>query len=118
MAEQTQIGGDGQLLAGEDKTLRLEVLAEDTTTPVDMSGWASELQIMRPAPYNDVVLTKASSVTGVFNASRNLNTQRLIAALTRAETLALSAPPYRYEWRRSDPGLSTALAFGPFVVEK
>jgi hypothetical protein len=116
MAKESTIGGNGTLFAGENKTLRFEVL-DTSLVPVDMSGWTvvfdARYTDSEPAP---ALVSLSATIAGAYSATRSANAQRASVALTPA---VLSAPgSYRYALTRTDSGFVTVIAFGWMTVEK
>lgn len=139
MANSVQIGGKGTLFVGEDKTLRLELLTpqydaagnlvapSSSSVPVDMSGFAMIFDVrLKDNSAAPAIFSGVPTVTGVYNASRAVNTQRAVLVLTAANmNLFKGQQPdqqvsdlYRYSWKRTDSGAQTVLAWGPFAPQK
>lgn len=118
MAIETNIGGNGTLFIGEDKTLRLEVLTADGST-IDISGWSMIFDVRKKdTSPNPALLAKTPNVTGVFNADRLANTQRAEVVLSDDDTNLFRPQSYRYSLKRLDPGNETILAWGNFTLQK
>jgi hypothetical protein len=118
MATTAQIGGDGTLFVGEDKTFTLETL-NSSDVPVDMLGWTVVFDVRKSDKAPDpAIFSKTASIVGVFNVVRASNTQRAQTTLSDTEMNTVSGRTYRYSWKRMDDGVETVLARGPFVVEK
>jgi hypothetical protein len=136
MATTVAIGGadTGLLFVGEDKTLRLELLDTNDATviaagggnPVNMAGWALVFDVRNKDNSPDpAILSKTPTVAGVFNAARNLNTQRAVVILTdddlnlfKGSNLPVGAKTYRHSWKRTTADSETVLARGDFAPEK
>lgn len=116
MASDVTIGGSGALFVGEDKTFVLELL-DSSGAPVDMSGW-TVVCVIAASDKAAAIFTESASITGSFNATRALNTQRASFALTDTQMDTLRAKDYRHSWKRMDAGFETILAYGDFTVEK
>src|SRR5215831_1118128 len=112
MANKVQVGGNGSLFVGEDKTLSLEVL-DTNAAPIDMTGWTVTLQIRDP---NTVYISTTCTISGTYNVTRSVNTQRANRTLSAAETRLFQARRYDIAWKRTDNNL-TVLAYGDFVPE-
>lgn len=125
------IGGNGTLFVGEDKTFRIEVLTiefdengvpiapSSSSVPVDISGWDIRFDVRKTDKAPDpAIFSKTAAITGVYNASRALNTQRAVVSLTDTELNTVTARTYRHSWKRMDDGVETVLSRGDFVVEK
>lgn len=115
MARNTNLGGDGRLLVGEDKDVVLEVLDRDGD-PVDTSGWTTSL-VISTTLVSAALMTKSGSVGGTFDADRATNTQRITFALTDDETATLTAGTYQYSIKRTDAGSEAILSWGKCIVE-
>jgi len=119
MARRTTLGGNGQLFLGEDKTFVLEVVDADGD-PVDISGWTVLLDVRaRPSSASALISKTPASITGTFNASRTLNTQRASWEVSDDEMDELAAAgTFHYSCKRTDEGYKTVLAYGEFIAEK
>ncbi len=118
MATTVQIGGDGTLFVGEDKTFTLETL-NSSGVPVDMLGWTVLFDVRKSDKAPDpAIFSKTATIVGVFNVVRATNTQRAQTTLSDTEMNTVSGRTYRYSWKRMDDGVETVLARGNFVVEK
>ena len=116
MANRVMIGGGGALFVGEDKTISVEVLDADDI-PVNITGWGVALSVKSEEADAVAVLSATASITGTYNATRAVNTQRAAFTLTDTQTAAVVAGLYRYSVKRTDDGSETIVAFGPFEVE-
>ena len=114
MGAQATIGGSGTLFVGEDKTLKLELL-DSSDVPVDMTGWAVSLIVHTKA--GEVVVTETATISGVYSATRSVNTQRAVVTLTDTE-MGIAAGTHRHSWKRTDDGSESILAYGDFIVEQ
>lgn len=117
MADESQIGGNGQLFVGEDKVFFLELLSV-AGSPVNMAGMDIKFVVrLKDKTPDPAIFDKTALITGVYNADRALNTQRAQVTLSDDELSTVSNKTYRYSWKRMDAGVETVLAYGPFVVE-
>jgi hypothetical protein len=115
----------------EDKQLVIEVLDDDGREEVDMAtpaknvtGFALAWTLRRNQSAVTNLLNKTTggggiTITGVFNVSRALNTQRVLVAVTEAEVSAITPAPsatvkgkYWHQLRRTDSGAKGVLLFG------
>lgn len=114
MATEADIGGNGDLFVGEDKTLKLVLPA------IDMTGWAVKFDVRKAdtSLLADVIFTKTASITGTYSATLASNTQRAVVSLTDTEMLTVTNRTYRYSYKRIDDNSETILARGNFIVEK
>lgn len=119
MASNINIGGDGSLFIGEDKTFRLEVL-DSSEAPVDISGWTIKLLVRLLETTAEPLLEKTASISGSFNADRNVNTQRAVVEVADTELSEDDFDPriYRYSFKRTDDGSETILAYGNFRLQR
>lgn len=140
LAIETNIGGDGSIFVGEDKTLKLGpvfdgkvVLDGDgiayvpkfdgsasTTlaTCKDMAGWDVRLEVRQEYISDDLALpSKTATISGVFNASQLLTTQVAVVTFTDDELATLLGQVYHYSWKRMDSGSDTVLAYGTMTVQ-
>ena len=92
---------------GEDFQLAFEMLDSDSV-PVDVSARTYSWILKR---FSGVKLTKTSgsgiAVTGAYNADRDLNTQRVVVTLDRADSVNLAHGDYDHELARTDTGAWT-----------
>lgn len=116
MAREVQIGGDGDLFIGEDKTIRVEVLGA-SEIPENIAAFAMTFLVRPSDSSGTTTLTKSVTVTGTYNANRNTNTQRAVVTLTDTD-MSITAGTYRYSLKRTDDGSETIIAWGDFIVEQ
>ncbi len=118
MAEAVDIGGNGTLFIGEDKTLRLELI-DSAGVPVDHATWVELFDIRAkdtsPAP---AIVSLTPTIIGVYSATRSVNSQRAIVVLTDDHMNLFRQKVYRYSWKRMDDDSETVLAWGDFAPEK
>lgn len=118
MALDAPIGGNGSLFVGEDKVFKLELIDADNA-PVDMTGWTLLFDVRKKDTSNPpAILSYTPSITGTFNSSRNVNTQRAVVTVTDTDMNLFKAGTYRHSWKRMDDGSETVLAWGDFSPEK
>lgn len=111
MAEETQIGGTGEVFVGEDKVFQLTV--QDTANAVvDITGWTIIFVVKVKDTASDPGLI---SVTCALTDPTNG-----VCTATVADTVMDTLLPrtYRYSFKRTDGGAETILAYGDFVVQK
>lgn len=116
MAIKGAIGGSGELLVGEDKILRLELLNAAETEAVDMTGWAISF-VVREQVASTAVLTKTATIAGAYNVSPGVNAQRATVTLSDTD-LTIDSGVYLYSWKRTDDGFEAVLRYGTMVVEQ
>ncbi len=104
--------------AGEDKVLEFEVLQADETTPEDVSAWTFAWAMRKKAsdagaPMLEQTTADGITVVGIYDATRELNTQRVRVALDADASRSLKAPyVYWHALKRTDAGNEAVLAFG------
>lgn len=117
MAKEIQIGGNGSLFVGEDKTIIIEVIDPVTKLPVDISGFTINF-VVGKNDRDNTVFNKQATIIGTFNADRVINTQRARIILTDTEMNTVTNRTYRHSWKRMDDGSETVFAYGDFVPER
>jgi len=110
------------LFLGTDFQYILAVLNEAETAALDITGWSISWMVKRLKSDTDAnaILTKVSTggtpaivIAGTFNATPSVNTQRATLALVDTDTGTTAPGLYHYEFRRTDEGFETVLAYGP-----
>ncbi len=118
MGLESQIGGDGKLFVGEDKTLILYPLLDLAGVPVDMAGKTLSLVIAKTDTATPFLIKSPAAITGAYNVDPVLNTQKASVELTDTELdLVRKAVTWRYRWKWMDHP-ETVLAYGDIVFEK
>lgn len=118
MAMTANITRDEKWYLGEDKVLRFAVYEDNTlATPIDVAAFALSWKLTtRPGATATLTKTTAVSggitVTGVFNATPALNTQRVLVAVDDTDTDALEATTWWHELKRTDAGLEGVIVDG------
>lgn len=108
MATTENIGGNGELFVGEDKTIRLLMPG------VDIAGWNILFDVRKTDKTPDpAIFSKTATVTGTFNVD-----QLASVVLTDTEMNTVKASNYRYSFKRMDDANETVLARGNFAPEK
>lgn len=118
MALAADIGGNGTLFVGEDKTFKLELL-DVLGNPVDMTPLMPIVFDVRKKDNSadPAIFSKSTSLTGVYNSVRTVNTQRAVAVLSDVELNTVKAQTYRHSWK-SEAHPETVLAWGNFAPQK
>lgn len=122
MSLDAPITADDRWHVGEDKTLSFVIYTDSTKTVVrDVTGFALSWKLAT-APGQAALLTKATggsgiTISGVFNADPDVNTQVVDVAIADTDTQpdagsALPASTYYHELKRTDAGLEAVLAQG------
>jgi hypothetical protein len=118
MATNVNIGGDGTLFVGEDKTFDLEVL-DTAGVPVNISAWTMIFDVrLHDNSTDPAIFSKVPTVIGVYNVTRASNTQRARVVLTDTELNTVTTKTYRQSWKRMDDGFETVLLYGNFAPQK
>jgi len=117
MATTVNYGGSGDLFVGEDKVLTLHV-KDSAGAPVDITGWAIMWNARRTKAGTsaELVAAKTATITGAFNASAALNTQRAVVTLTDTDLAGVQSGYHC--WKRTDNGFETILAEGRFAPQR
>ena len=128
MAAQVQIGGstNDRVFLDTDFTRKFHVKDIDTdatgATAKDIAGWTILLDIRTTPKSAAALLSKALTITGVFNSVASSNTQRAQWACADTElTTAIFGPSggtFAYSVKRTDDGSETILAYGDIVIER
>ena len=127
MSYESNIAGTDHFFAGEDKVLSYEVFAAgSTTTMEDVAAFSLRWELRRWGASGASVLVKTTSIvapnpggitiTGTFNASRAVNTQRVIVTIADTDTDTLTAGRYNMALKRLDAGLEAVLSHGTVEV--
>lgn len=123
MPHESPVSRDDKVFLGVDLKLSLTIYADAAqTTCQDVSGWALSWKLVSKAGTTPALLTKTSgsgiAVTGAFNATPSVNTQRVEVTLDDVDTDALTPGTKWHELKRTDAGLESVLAFGPFYLHQ
>ena len=106
------------LFLGTDHQFILHVKNEAETASVDITGWALSYMIKRHKSDADgaalVTKTTAAGITiaGTFNSNPAVNLQRATVTLADTDTATLADGVAYHEWKRTDDGFETILAYG------
>lgn len=100
-----------------DQQFVFEILNDAQDTAINVTGWATSFMVKRDKSDADAaaLLTNTSGViSGVFNATPSVNTQRITVTVADTDCLSTAIPEgqYRYEFERTDAGYETTLAYG------
>lgn len=117
MAKKTTLGGNGEVMVGDDLDVELEVLSRRTGLPLDITGWTIVL-VISLTNTTTALITKSGTVGGTYNAVRATNTQRCTFELLDTELDDLTSGDYEWSARRTDAGSERVLAFGPLKIER
>ena len=119
MAKVVTIGGNNTLFVGEDKTVRLGNVIDETGALVDMTGWSVlfDVRTKDTAP-DPAIISRNASIGGVFNSNPLTNAQKAVVQLTDTDMNLFKEKTYRYSFKRMDDGSETVLARGDFKPQK
>ena len=114
---------DDRVFLGEDRKLRFAIYADAAqTTMQDVAGWALSWKLVTKPGDTTALITKTVgsgiAITGAFNASPALNTQRIEVTIDDTDTEALSDGTKWHELKRTDNALETVLAHGTFYLHQ
>lgn len=126
MALQQDITADDGFFTGEDAVIRFTVYTSAAkTTCINIAGWALSWMVKKRVSDADsaakVTKTTAAgiAITGVFNASPALNTQRAEITIADSDTMTqLVSGVYRHELKRTDAGSEQVLAYGTLYARR
>jgi hypothetical protein len=124
MSYESNIAATDFLFAGEDKTLSYEVFAAGSTTVMeDVSAFALQWDLRRTAKDRNCLISKTTAalggiaVTGVYDAARATNTQRVLISIADTDTENVCAGTYFCSLKRMDAGLEGVLSHGTVVLQ-
>jgi hypothetical protein len=115
MSKDTTIADLGM---GEDHAFPCTILNATETAAVDITGWALSWMIKRNASDADLaaILTKVTPtgivISGTFNATPSVNTQKATVSVLDTDTDLLTPGLYHHELKRTDAGVETTLITG------
>jgi hypothetical protein len=119
MSYESNIQAADHLFAGEDKTLSYEVFAAGSTTVMEnVSGFS--LQWTMATHSNTLTKTTAAgtiTITGVYDAVRAVNTQRVVVTILDTDTENFTAGRYRIALKRLDLDLEAILSHGTMDLQ-
>jgi hypothetical protein len=136
MSLEQNITVEHTLFAGEDKQLKFEILAAgaDPASPVaavqNVAGWTFAWTLRAAVRSIDphraqataiaVAKTSASGIAieGTYNASRALNTQRVVVTIADTDTETLAGGTYVQALKRMDDGSESVLCHGTVALLK
>lgn len=105
-----------------DYTIKFRVYEGDGVTPLNVAGYAMSWLLKKRVTDADVsaILTKTTptiTVTGVFNADPEVNTQLVEVPIADDDTDGtVKAGVYAHELKRTDAGLETVLCSGSAIL--
>jgi len=131
MAYEHNIIADQHWFIGEDKFLEFEILADDgklvsdpTKAVEDVTTWVIVWSMKKTDAASDPALvekrttTGGIAITGIYNATRSVNTQRVRVTIDDSDTDLLKAATLRHSLKRLTSGSETILTFGSVALLK
>ena len=109
-AIEAQIAEDQHWVAGEKRTININVKQADGTTAQTMTGWALKW-VLKDHRTGAVRFTK-TTVSGITIGDGSGTNDQARVAIAAADTLALPAAVYFHELTRTDVGSEAVLSFG------
>jgi hypothetical protein len=113
------------LYIGADRTFTLEILNEPEDAAIDITGWTLTWLLKRSRHHLDAaaLLSKTTGagqivISGVFNASPAVNTQRCVVTIADTDTDAFTPGMCVAEIKRMDAGFETPLASGALELKR
>lgn len=107
---------------GTDKAYDFTVYtSEAKTTCRDVTGYTTNFMVKRNKSDSDAsaLLTAGGTVSGTFNASPSVNTQKITVTLVDTDTDTEIAEGLAYwELKRTDAGAEAVLAFGTMTLRR
>jgi len=115
---------------GDDREYELEILQSDgkapsdpTKAPQDVTGMTLAWIVSTTDDLDTALIEKRTgglgiTDTGTFNASRALNTQRVLIAIADTDTDGFDAGVYAHALKRMDPGFEVTLVEGKVKLTK
>lgn len=107
---------------GTDFQRVFTILNEAEDQAIDISGWSLSWMLKKKLSLADsaatVTKTNGSGITisGTYNVSTTLNTQRATVTVADTDTDSATAGVYYYELKRMDAGVETVLSYGEFEL--
>jgi len=111
-----------QYWLGSDKALEFTVYTTAAKTAIrDATGYTTSFKVKRNVEDTDLaaLITASGTVSGTFNASPTVNTQKITVTLVDTDSDTEIAPGLAYwELKRTDAGLEAPLAFGTINLRR
>lgn len=111
-----------QYFLGTDKAFDFTVYTSSAKTTIrEVTGYATNFMVKRRLSDTDAsaLISIDGTVTGVFNASPDVNTQKITVVLVDTDT-DTGIPPCGAFWelKRTDPGFEDVLAYGTIELRR
>jgi hypothetical protein len=129
MAIETNVTAENRVYRGESNQIRFHITSDLAgTTPVDVSIGYTWLWTLAKNDKSAALIAKTSgngiAIEGTFNASKALNTQRVVVTLEAEDTsnpaanppVRIKAATYRHALWRTTAGSEQVYAHGDFVL--
>lgn len=111
-AKEAPIRESEHLFIGEDRTIRIDVVQSDDTTPQAMTGWSLTWELLNRRG-GTVLITKTPSI-----GNGSATDDRATITITDTDTEAIDPGTYFHVLRRTDAGGEAVLAFGDAVIQE
>lgn len=123
MAMLQHIGASEGWFIGCDYTLKFEIYDETGVTMEDVTGQAARFVLRKPIEGDAIVLDLTTgagtiTITGVYNADRATNTQRVNVIVTDTHTEWFEPGQYDFALKRTDAGNATLWSHGTATLQK
>src|SRR5262245_44889171 len=107
MAREQNIGNTQDWFVGEAKTLEFEIFSSDEVTMENVAGFGMQWVVRRNLEGDPIVINKTTvggsiTITGVYNADMDVNTQRVVVATFKSDTYRLQPGRYYHALKRVD----------------
>lgn len=123
MARRQNIGTSEDWFVNEAKLLSFEIFSSDEVTMENVAAFGMQWVLRRGLEGDPIVINKTTAgatitVTGVYNADMNTNTQRVNVLVPRTDTYRLQPGKYNHALKRVDSGNETVLSYGEVELKK
>lgn len=129
MSIRQDISKETGFFVGTKKTIEFEVLQDlpgvrlADLPPEDVSGRQFKWEVRDGVTATSALISKVTggggvTITGVYNASRASNTQRVSVTVSAADTESLSPGQYSHALKRTDTGNEDIVSEGDFVLRQ
>ncbi len=115
MAKAFNILASDEWFVGEDKTIVIDVLQADESTPQAMTGWALTWELMDSAD-GPVLLTKTTALSEITISTGADTNDRATITVLDTDTEGIGPGWYYHRLRRTDAGLELRLSYGDALL--
>lgn len=112
MAQRFDITAEEDWLAGEDKTITIDVVQGDGLTPQQMAGWGLTWELKAYPDSTTALVSKTVAASGIVIGDGSLIDDRATITIDAADTSELTPGVYYHHLRRTDSGFSVVLSRG------